>query len=167
MSDYLIRFGKIPSNIDFDEIFNGVKGNSTKIKFLKDGMVYLLSLIVIDNYTLTDSKDGFKRLNDQILSDVIGDKRPVQITKILKEKGVIDIKPHSKGRYPKGYRLTDKYNVGEFKNVEYSDRIKNKLNDHLHKNMKERNMEIEFFYILNQFDKNKISFDSEWKKRTC
>jgi hypothetical protein len=151
---------RIPSNIDFVELFDGIKGNKTKIQFLKDGMIYILSLLIVDNYTLF-SDGEYKRLNNKILSDIIGDKRPEQIMRILKENGIIEVKSYSKGRFSKGYRLTESYNTGQFKKVKLSDRIKNKIINYRNKHKtKEKDLTDELFYILEQFDKNKLELDN-------
>lgn len=162
MSGFYIRSGNIPSNLDFDEIFEGVQGNKTKIRFLEDGMVYFLSLLSIDNHSFVKSRDGYCRLNEKILSGIIGRTRPQKITSLLEMKGVIEVSPYSKGHFSKGYRLTEKYNTGEFKNLEFSVRIKSRLSNYQDQKVSDsQELEQEMYYIFQQFEKNKIHFDSD------
>ena len=162
MSDYHLKSGKIPSNIDLDEILNGVEGNKTKIRYLKDGMTYFLSLLVYDNYDFIKWKVGYKRLNDNILSDIIGNYRPSLITKILKDKNVIEVIPHSKGHCSKGYRLTPKYSTGDYRFVSFSPRITDKLIIYqTYKKINEVDLNQKFSYIINQFQKNNLIIDKE------
>lgn len=178
MNEFLTKSGRLPTNLDIEDIFIGVQGNKTKIKYLKDGMIYFISLLTIDNDD--KSKDGYITLNEEILSQIIGDKRPSGIVKKLLEKGVIEILHHRKGRSSRKYRLTERYKTGEFKYVELSERIKNKIQQHrqhkyvesndiikykrlLHRQFNELSkieLEQKYSYIFDQFRENDLTIDT-------
>jgi hypothetical protein len=161
MSEYILHMGRIPSNINFDDLLNRVKGNSTRKRYLKDGMIYFLSLLTTDNYYTYKSKDGFRNINDDILSYIIGKgektSRTSEIKKILLDKGIIEIRPHRKGHYSRGYRLSEQFNTGVYSMYEFSDRIKTKLNQH-HNNSK-ISSDFDYTHIYHQFKHNNLSVD--------
>ena len=77
--------GKIPSNINLDELFLGFRGSPTTIKNLKSGTIYILTKIFYGSYDTSKRKDGYIHLHVKTLEKIIGQKRPTQIFKILKE----------------------------------------------------------------------------------
>ena len=160
-ADYM-NFGQVPSNIDFDGLLKNVEGKKGEIKFLRDGMVYLLSKLKIDNYYQYKLKDGFVTLKEEYLANIIGKDRPSKIVKILKSNNIIEVRNYSAGNFSRGYRLREKYNTGEFVEIEYSDRIKSKLKEY-HRETEEKKKQIKtnYHYIFNQFDKNQIKIDTD------
>ena len=163
--------GRIPSNIDLDKLVrdltdkNGKELRKDTKRNLKDGMVYILNQLTYDVYSTDKRKDGFKRLNNKILEDVIGQKRPKIIFDILLNTGVVEVRPKINRFQSTGYRLTTKYCTGENKEIEYSDRIKNKLIEHRNSTDTDFGINIidEYEYLKEQFTKNELTirtFDS-------
>lgn len=164
MKEFYLKTGEIPSNINLDEILGGLEGNVTRIRHLKNGIEYFLSLLTINNYVKTKSKDGFRPLNSEILSRIIGKPRSSEVIKILKSKNVIETIPHIKGRSSRKYRLSEKYNTGSFVKVEFGERIKNQLT--IYKDSKVESDEDlletgKYSHIFSQFQKNRLDFDGE------
>lgn len=162
MDENYLKIGKIPAQINLDELFEGINGNITRVRYLKEGMVYFLSLLTVDNYYHYISKDGFIPIKEKILAEIIGKDRPAEIIQILKEKNIIETKPHIKGHSSRRYRLTSEYNLGYFKEVILSKRISEKLILH-EKAQKIEDMSIEerYAHIFNQFKRNNLSVDIE------
>jgi len=161
MDEKLYRYGKIPTNIDVDDIFVEVEGRSTKIRYLKEGSVYIISKLTVDNYTVFKENDnGYIYLNDTILSRIIGDKRPVQIFKTLESQGIIEIVKHSKGHHSKGYRLKEMYNTGQYLKIEYSPRIQEKLREYYSKEEQDPlGINDEYQHLKQQFSKYELSIN--------
>lgn len=165
--------GRIPSNIDLDLLVRDLKGKNgknlredTKQK-LKEGMVYLLTILTLEVDKKKNRKYGYKKLNNRILENVIGQKRPTIIRNILEQKGIIEVIPHVNHSESMGYRLTQKYCIGNFKEIEYSDRIKNKLLEFKTKDLVESELEpesklnseilVDYPYLKEQFIKNDLT----------
>lgn len=167
MKDFLVRTGRIPINLDLDEILKHVVGNKTRIKYLKEGMVYIISLLTIDNYNYSKLKDGYLSLSNEILQQIIGDKRPTEIIRILSQHQVIEYTSYRKGVSSRKYRLTEKYNTGEFKYIKLSDRIQNKLllnrqnkePIEVSDNLKSNTLVDKYLFIFNQFETNNLDID--------
>lgn len=166
MGNFFIKDGQIPFNLNLEEIIEGVDGNKTKKKFIEDGMVYFLSLLTIDNYYHYKFKDGFRKLNNDILEFVIGKgerkSRTAEIKRILRSHGVIEIKTHRKGHYSQSFRLTETYNTGKIKRIPLSDRIQLKLMEY--KDRKKKSKEIvekDYSHLFLQFEKHSIEVDFE------
>lgn len=160
-------YGRIPENINLDWILEGVDGNVTKIRYLRDGIVYFLNLISVDNTSkLIEFTDGYRHLNEEILSDVIGNGRPTQITRLLEQKEIIETIRHIKGVRSRGYRLTEEYNTGKFRKEMYSDRIQKKLEDYnTKKKVKYNKLKKNYDHIDEQFSKNDIKIQIEQSKQ--
>lgn len=163
--------GRIPSNIDLDKLVRDLEdGNRKRLRedkrrFILEGMVYILNQLTYDVYSTDKRKDGFKRLNNKILEDIIGQKRPKIIFDILLEKRVIELQPKINRFLSTGYRLTQKYNTGKYTEIEYSERINRKLVEL--KNLTENDVDIDvvdqYEYLRNQFNGNNLTiktFDS-------
>ncbi len=157
-------YGKIPEQIDLDWLVQDVDGNVTKKRYLKESIVYFLSLITVDNDTNKRefSVEGYRHLKEELLSDIMGNNRPSEVTKILKDKKVIDDIPHIKGVRSKGYRLTEKYNTGQFKQVPHGERINSKLQEFYKKrDEKQKPYKKDYKYLDNQFKLNRLTIESE------
>lgn len=171
--------GRIPSNIDLDKLVRDLKDKNgkglrkdTKQK-LKEGMVYFLTLLTLEVVKKKNLKDGYKKLNNKILEEIIGQKRPIIIRRILEQKGIIEVLPNGNYSESTGYRLTQKYCTGNFTEIEYSERIKNKLLEYKTKDLVETELGpeeilnpeilVDYPYLKEQFEKNKLTiktFDS-------
>jgi len=156
-------YGKISEQIDLDWLVHDVEGNVTKKRYLKDSIMYFLSLITYQNTTKqSEYKEGYRHLNDKILTNIMGNYRPSVVTKILQEKGVIEVITHIKGIRSKGYRLTEKYNTGEVKQILYGDRINSKLQDFYKKQDEEyKPYKKRYKYLDDQFRINQLTIKSE------
>lgn len=170
MSDNERYRGKVPSNIDFDQIFVGVQGNTTRIRCLKESMVYFISLLIPTNYNEFKFKDGFRTINEKKLSGIIGKLRPSEVVKILVEKNVIQVQTYVKGVHSRRYRLTDQYLNVDFIEVEFSERVIKKLKEFYSKKDKEEEtitLDDKYNHIFNQFDINKLRFDDRFQTFIC
>ena len=163
--------GRIPSNVDLDFLVRDLKGkNGKKLREdskgrIKEGMVYFLNQVTFDVYNTDKRKDGFKILNIRRLEDVVGKRIPTTIKEILLKEDVIETKPHINKFQSTGYRLTPKYCTGEYKEIEYSIRISDKILQY--KNLTESDISIniidEYEYLKEQFTQNDLTiktFDS-------
>lgn len=161
MSEYNIQTGRIPISINLDELMNTIQGNATYKQYIRDGMVYFLSLLTVDNYFHQPNNDGYRIVNDKILSKIIGkgekESRTSVIKNILLENGIIEKRKHRKGHYSTGFRLTSEYNTGVYIEVELSERIKKKLTQH--QTDKNKSINIDITHLTNQFKKHEISVD--------
>ena len=52
MENKYLEFGTVPSNFDVDIIFENVDGNKTLKKNLKEGAIYLISLMFYFNFLI-------------------------------------------------------------------------------------------------------------------
>jgi hypothetical protein len=158
--------GSIPSNLNLDDLFLGIKGNKTRIRFLKEGMVYFLSLLTPDNYYGDKFKDGFITLSTKVLEKTIGKGRPTEIIKILRDKNVIEIRSYRVGHYSRGYRYSEEYQNVKPITIDFSDRINDRLSKYFKQNGEygfNRTSQKEYSHIFTQFDphKHKLGFDSD------
>ncbi len=163
MDDYFYKYGRVPSNLNMVELLEGVDGNKTKKQYLKDGIVYFLSKLSKDNYSQFKKDEGFVILNEEILSNVIGKDRPSIIVKILISNDVVEVKNYRNGHQSRSYRLKEPYITTIFNEVEFSERIKNKLWEY---HLKREEMDsgtqinnISYTHVFNQFKKNRIQID--------
>ncbi len=171
---YTLKTGRIPENVNIDELVdNNLNGKNKKFrKFVKDGMVYFLSLLCIDEeYPEHMVENGFIILNDKILQDVIGKggktSRTATIKNILEENKIIEKLSYKKGEKSYGFRLSEKYNTGYYVNVEFSTRIANLLNvinsndtnETLAKDSSFYNENKEYPHLVNQFDIHVFTVD--------
>lgn len=130
--------------------------------------MYFLSLISIDENTNQHefTKDGYKHLNEKILSDIMGNYRPSVVTNLLLEKEIIEVIPHIKGVRSKGYRLTEKYNNGILTKIEHGERITTKLRDYYkQKELKLKSFKKTFSHLDIQFKINELKIDTEKSRR--
>jgi hypothetical protein len=150
------RIVKIPSNLDLnylkeklDILINQNKktdkiGDSILNNHV-DGLIYFVKLLVKGNHNSKRfGKNDFRNLNTDLLSNIIGKgedrKRVINIIQVLKNENIIESYNHRGGFYSRGYKLTDKYNIDDYKEVELSDKI--------HKNI------IKFFKNEQELDNN-------------
>jgi hypothetical protein len=125
---YKLKEGRVPSNLNIDELINNIKGNETYKRFIKDGMVYFLSLLCIDEeYPDHMLENGYIILNDKMLQEVIGKggklSRTATIKNILIENKIIDYLPYEKKKKSYGFRLNENYNTGYTLRIRFSKRI--------------------------------------------
>jgi hypothetical protein len=185
MKENHLKSVKIPSNLD-------VKILSEKIKILLeekkqerkknkqegvtilnnhiDGLIYFVNLITKNNYNQRKFNDnGYRNLNTELLSNIIGKgddrKRVINIIKVLKDENIIEQTTHRQGKYSRGYRLTDNYNTGVFKEVELSSKIQKNLlkfqktkNAHYTLNNEEQ-ISNDLAYLEEQFTKNNLTVE--------
>jgi hypothetical protein len=150
------RIVKIPSNLDLnylkeklDILINQNKktdkiGDSILNNHV-DGLIYFVKLLVKGNHNSKRfGKNDFRNLNTEFLSNIIGKgddrKRVINIIQVLKNENIIESYNHRGGFYSRGYKLTDKYNIDDYKEVQLSDKI--------HKNI------IKFFKNEQELDNN-------------
>lgn len=135
---------KIPSNIDLNylkeklDILINENKKSDKVgdSILNNhvnGLIYFIKLLVKENYKERKFNDnGYRNLNTEILSNIIGKgddrKRIINIIKVLKNEKIIKSYNYRGGFYSTGYKLSDKYNINDYKEVEISDRIIKNIN---------------------------------------
>lgn len=131
---YKSKTGRIPENLNIKEIVENslIEKNKTYKKYVTEGIVYFLSLLCIDeDYPEHMIDNGFIILNDKVLQEVIGkggkNSRTAEIKRILKNHSVINSIPYSKMIKSSGFRITEFYNTGYYKEVNFSDRIAKKL----------------------------------------
>ncbi len=126
--------GQIPSIINLDQIVDSVEGNTTRKRYLKDGMVYFLSLLYVDNYYDYKLTNGYRYLNDEVLTNVIGKggktSRTAEVKTLLKNHGVIEVLNYSQGHRSYGFRLSEPYNTGIYTTYTFSERITKKLKEY-------------------------------------
>jgi len=156
--------GSIPSNLNLDDLFIGVKGNKTRIRYLKEGMVYFLSLLTPDNYYDDKSEDGYRTLNIKVLEKTIGKGRPTEIIRILKDRNVIEVRQYRVGHYSRGYRFCNEYHLKKPITIEFSERI----NDRLSKSYESNKVYVinqisqeQYSHLDSQFDSHDLGFDLE------
>lgn len=184
---------KIPSNLDVDNIREKIKILLEEQKQVKqkkdgskknkqdgetiinnhiDGLIYFINLITKNNYNeLKFNENGYRRLQEELLTNIIGKgddrKRVINIIKVLKDENIIEQITHRKGKYARGYRLTDKYNTGVYKEVNLSKRIQgNLLKFYQTKNAQSTiNNEVQNdkdqFFLDAQFKKNNLTVEYE------
>ena len=133
------RIVKIPSNLDLnylkeklDILINQNKktdkiGDSILNNHV-DGLIYFVKLLVKGNHNSKRfGKNDFRNLNTEFLSNIIGKgddrKRVINIIQVLKNENIIESYNHRGGFYSRGYKLTDKYNIDDYKEVELSDKM--------------------------------------------
>ena len=133
------RIVKIPSNLDLnylkeklDILINQNKktdkiGDSILNNHV-DGLIYFVKLLVKGNHNSKRfGKNDFRNLNTEFLSNIIGKgddrKRVINIIQVLKNENIIESYNHRCGFYSRGYKLTDKYNIDDYKEVELSDKM--------------------------------------------
>ena len=133
------RIVKIPSNLDLnylkeklDILINQNKktdkiGDSILNNHV-DGLIYFVKLLVKGNHNSKRfGKNDFRNLNTEFLSNIIGKgddrKRVINIIQVLKNENIIESYNYRGGFYSRGYKLTDKYNIDDYKEVELSDKI--------------------------------------------
>ena len=150
------RIVKIPSNLDLnylkeklDILINQNKktdkiGDSILNNHV-DGLIYFVKLLVKGNHNSKRfGKNDFRNLNTDLLNNIIGKgedrKRVINIIQVLKNENIIQSYNHKRGLYSRGYKLTDKYNIDDYKEVQLSDKI--------HKNI------IKFFKNEQELDNN-------------
>jgi hypothetical protein len=143
---------------------------------LIEGMVYFLNMLTFDINDNKERKDGYKHLSNQKLEEIIGQKRPTIIRKILQENGIIEILPHINHKQSTGYRLTQKYCKGEFEYIEYSNRIKHKIKQFQNSVENEDNHNLVFDncvddvshypYLGEQFQKNNLKVRTHHSDQT-
>jgi hypothetical protein len=150
------RIVKIPSNLDLNYLKEKldilINQNKKTIKIGDsilnnhvDGLIYFVKLLVKGNHNIKRfGKNNFRNLNTEFLSNIIGKgddrKRVINIIQVLKNENIIESYNHRGGFYSRGYKLTDKYNIDDYKEVELSDKI--------HKNI------IKFFKNEQELDNN-------------
>lgn len=169
---FTLNTGRVPYNLNIDELVNSnlIQKNVTYRKFIKEGMVYLLSLLCIDEeYPEHMVENGFVYLNDKLLQEVIGKggdtSRTKTIRTILEKNKIIDILPYVKKKKSYGFRLAEKYNTGYYINEELSERITNVLNEinsgdtpeAITKDFIVYNGNKEYPHLVNQFNVNNFS----------
>lgn len=125
---YKLKEGRVPSNLNIDELINNIERNETYKQFVKDGMVYFLSLLCIDEeYPDHMVENGYIILNDKMLQEVIGKggktSRTATIKNILKYNKIIDCLPYDKKKKSYSFRLNENYNTGCTLSIEFSERI--------------------------------------------
>lgn len=125
---YKLKEGRVPTNLNIEELINNINRNVTYKKFVKDGMVYFLSLLCIDEeYPDHMVENGFIILNDKILQEVIGKggnlSRTATIKNILIKNNIIDYLPYEKKKKSYGFRLNENYNTGYTLSTKFSKRI--------------------------------------------
>ena len=125
---YKLKEGRVPSNLNIDELINNIERNETYKQFVKDGMVYFLSLLCIDEeYPDHMVENGYIILNDKMLQEVIGKggktSRTATIKNILKYNKIIDCLPYDKKKKSYSFRLNDNYNTGCILSIEFSEII--------------------------------------------
>ena len=125
---YKLKEGRVPSNLNIDELINKIERNETYKRFIKDGMVYFLSLLCIDEeYPDHMVENGYIILNDKMLQKVIGKggktSRTATIKDILKNNNIIDYLPYDKKKKSYSFRLNENYNTGSTLSIEFSERI--------------------------------------------
>lgn len=125
---YKLKEGRVPSNLNIDELINNIERNETYKQFVKDGMVYFLSLLCIDEeYPDHMVENGYIILNDKILQEVIGKggnlSRTATIKNILIKNNIIDYLPYEKKKKSYGFRLNENYNTGYTLSTKFSKRI--------------------------------------------
>jgi hypothetical protein len=133
------RIVKIPSNLDLNYLKEKlnilINQNKKTIKIGDsilnnhvDGLIYFVKLLVKGNHNSKRfGKNDFRNLNTEFLSNIIGKgdnrKRVINIIQVLKNENIIESYNHRGGFYSRGYKLTDKYNIDDYKEVELSDKM--------------------------------------------
>lgn len=170
---YKLKEGRVPSNLNIDELINNIKKNETYKRFVKDGMVYFLSLLCIDEeYPDHMIENGYIILNDKILQKVIGKggklSRTATIKNILIKNKIIDYLPYEKKKKSYSFRLNENYNTGYTLETEFSKRISGvlaKINStKTSKPIAEElllfdNEDKEYPHLVNQFDIHVFTVD--------
>ncbi len=124
----------IPVNLDIDHLCEQLlkdKKSIQSVQPMRDGIIYLISLLYRSNYWELNKTDGYRHLKTEYLINVIGrgkdKKRLTNLKKALKANGIIEIKNYQKYKRSTGYRLTKKYLVGEYIEHELSQNARQKI----------------------------------------
>lgn len=125
---YKLKEGRVPSNLNIDDLIKNIERRDAYKQFIKDGMVYFLSLLCIDEeYPDHMLENGYIILNDKILQEVIGKggntSRTATIKDILIKNKIIDYLPYKKKEKSYSFRLNENYNTGYTLGTEFSKRI--------------------------------------------
>jgi hypothetical protein len=150
----------LDSLVEDDELRLDVKRN------LRDSCAYFLSLLCVDNYSHIHWSDNYRHLNSEILDDILGKgndnvRRSKRVKNILLSNGVIEKINYRVGKYSQGFRLTEEYNIGEFKQYKLGPTLGKRLKA---RGYTEENSEISdsrYNSLIEQFRKHEIGLDEE------
>lgn len=167
---YVLNINKmkvlVPTSVDVKGLLGKMNLTPTRFKNLKNKTHYLLSCIVVhnDNYNLFEESNGYRIICSSQMKKIIGNNDYYLIRDMLMDKTdpIIEsneswYNPAVEGKkgYCLGYRLSEKYNTGE---VEYKT-LPDKMNRFNEPEFGNTESNEKYQYLLNQFEKHKISFD--------
>jgi hypothetical protein len=155
---------RIPLNVNLDALLEDNELRKDAKKNLKDSCAYFLSLLCIDNYSHVKSKDGFRRLNAEVLDDILGrgkgsTRRSRKVKDILLKNRVIEKINYRTGKYSQGFRLAEKYNIGEFKQHQIGPSLGKRLKARGYSEDISGVTSLKYKVLLEQFKNHKIEID--------
>jgi|ERR1035437_368218 hypothetical protein len=161
---------QVPTSVNVKEIVKRLNLTPTRAENLKNKIYYFLSRIVStnDNYKLNEDNYGYINISSVSMRKVMGRKDYYLILDSLinPEDPIIETNgswQNSNG-FPgkghcKGYRLTQKYNTGEVQFKTLPDKNHCRILKHLRDEQDAKAITERYWFLLNQFDIPKLSFD--------
>jgi hypothetical protein len=157
---------KVPKSVDVKKLIEKLNLSQTRSKNLKFKIYYLLSKVTTDNfnYKLNENNNGFRNISSIMMKRDIGNQDYYLIVKLLTNPDDPIIETNNSWHNPKkknhqgfckGYRLTENYNTGEV----VVKTLPDKFNRHHTEDHQDLAMNEKYSFLLNQFNKNRISFD--------
>ncbi len=158
----------IPVNLDIDHLSEQLlkdKKSIQSVQPMRDGILYLISLLHRSNYWELNKTDGYRYLKTEYLINIIGrgkdKKRLSDIKKVLIDNGIIEIKNYRKHVRSTGYRLTKKYLVGEYIEHELSQNARQKIAKYTIKDEIDLGSDSQYKLLVDQFSTHSLSVDYE------
>ena len=158
----------IPINLDVDHLCEQLlkdKKSIQAVQPMRDGIIYLISLLHRSNYWELNKTDGYRHLKSEYLINIIGrgkdKKRLTNIKKALKNNGIIEIKNYRKYVRSTGYRLTKKYLVGEYIEHELSQSARQKIAKYTIVDEIDLGSDSQYKLLVDQFSIHNLSVDYE------
>ena len=166
MNKYII---KVPASVDVEGLVDLEVLSRTKRKNRIERIQYVLARVMVhnDNYKKYENVMGYRRISTQIMAEIIGKKEYEFIRRLLTDPSNPII--HTDGSYlssstsatdafSKSYRITPKYETGEFVEVEltqgFADKIRTKIVNTEKSTINER-----YQFLHDQFDTHSIKLD--------
>lgn len=159
-------YGKVPRNIDIEDLLQDIKANKTKKEFIRNGLVYMIARI--HNEQLKSEKDRFILLNHKTLERIIGKgdgDRVGLIKNILLSSNIIEVDGTYHSRHKSfGYKMTKDYLTEDVIKYPYGARISKIINELLveRNELDEHEIELteteQYNYINNQFERQELTW---------
>ena len=155
----------VPTLVDVKTMVSELNLSDTMSKNLKYRIYYTLSRIVVHDGNMEFYKDNdyYRTVCSENMKSILGPRYYRQVMNLLMNPSdpVIECNhSYQKGRSCKKYRLTDKYNTGEieFKSLPKDLDLVRRIFENRPSVKEGLTMTKKYNFLINQFDKHKLSF---------